>query len=155
MWWAEHVLMGLTFCGFAAWFLWGRNFLWLGAATLSQLPFWLGLAAFVFLGQRAPVEINMASNLIIAAIFIDWGHSLQRKNKGGIVQIWLCRIFVAAASFDVLQLLYPVPFYILAQELIHYCALAVIGGRAYVRRIDGRHRHHGNSRSSKKGGRLV
>ncbi len=155
MWGAEHTIMALVATCFAAWFLWGRNFLWLGAATLSQLPFWFGLAAFVFLGRQTPVEINMASNLIVAAIFIDWGHSLQRKNKGGIVQIWLCRIFVAAASFDVLQLLYPVPFYILTQELIHYCALAVIGGRAYVRRIDGRNGYYSDSRSSKKGGRLV
>lgn len=147
--------MGVVFLCFAAYLAKGRNFLWLGAAALSQVPFWAGLLAFLYNANTAPVELNLAINLAVAGLFIEWGHKLQDQSRGGIVHIWLGVVFVAAASIDVIQLLYEFPLYILAQEVIHYLALIAIGGRAYVRGLDGSHRSNSHRPDSSPGGRMV
>lgn len=155
MWWAEHAIMGAVFLCFAAYLAKGRNFLWLGAAALSQVPFWAGLLAFLYSANSNPVEINLAINLAVAGLFTEWGHKLQVQSRGGVVHIWIGVVFVAAASIDVIQLLYEFPLYVLAQEVIHYLALVVIGGRAYVRGLDGSHRSNSHRPDSAQGGRMV
>lgn len=155
MWWAEHAIMATVFGGFALWFLWKRNYSWLGAAALSQVPFWGGMLAFMATNDTDPVGVNLALNLMVAGIFIHWADRLQVARRGGVVHVWLCVIFVAAGTIDIAQVVYSFPNYVLLQEVIHYLALIAIGGRAYVRGFDGNRRHSRNTLDPKAGGGLV
>lgn len=147
--------MAIVFGGFALWFAWGRNWSWVGAAALSQVPFWGGMLAFMVSGDTDPVGINLALNLFTAGVFIEWGHKLQIDGRGGVVHVWLSGIFLIACTVDILQVVYPTSIYVLLQEGIHYLALITIGGRAYVRGLDGNRRNNRDSLSSKAGGGLV
>ncbi|MDC0657038.1 hypothetical protein N6L27_03410 [Leisingera sp. SS27] len=140
---------------FCLWFACRRNWSWFGAALLSQAPFWGGTLAFLVTGNLTPVNVNLALNLAVAAIFIDWAQRLQKRNSGGIVHVWICLIFLGASTMDVMQVLAPASWYMTAQEAAHYLALIAIGGRAYVRGIDGAHRNLRDSRNSSQGGKLV
>lgn len=155
MWGIEHTAMATTAGCFALWLTVKVNWSWLGAALLSQVPFWLGSAYYWHTGDKTPLNVNLALNLLVASAFVGWGTRLQSNGRGGIVHIWVCLIFLLACSIDVLQVVYPVPFYMLAQEAVHYMALIAIGGRAYVRGLDGRQRHHRNLSGSGKSGWLV
>lgn len=155
MWWAEHAVMATVFGGFALWFLWNRNYSWLGAAALSQVPFWGGMLAFMATSDTNPVGVNLALNLMVAGIFIEWGHKLQIAGRGGVVHVWLCSVFLIACTLDILQVVYSFPNYVLLQEVIHYLALITIGGRAYVRGFDGNRRHSRDTFDPKAGGGLV
>lgn len=155
MWGVEHTAMAIVAGCFAIFFMWTGNRSWLGAALLSQVPFWGGSAVYWITGDTTPVEINLALNLTVAATFIEWGHRLQSQNRGGVVHVWLSIIFLFAVSLDVIQLLHESYFYMQSQELLHYLALVTIGGRAYVVRIDGSRRYLRNRADSKKSGRLV
>ena len=155
MWGVEHTIMAIAFGGFALWFAWRRNWSWLLAAILSQIPFWAGSVPYIANGVSYVVGLNMCLNLVAAAMFVEWGHKLQLQGRGGVVHIWLSAIFVAAAAVDVLQVVYPMPFYVITQELLHYLALIAIGGRAYVRGLDGAHRYNRNRSNTQAGGRLV
>jgi len=152
MWWFEHAIMGAVFAAFAAFLLHRRNYLWLGAAGLSQVPFWCGLGAYLATGDRTPVEMNLALNLIAAGMFVEWGHRLRDKKSGGVVHIWLGLLFIFAASLDILQVVSRYPGYVLSQELVHYTAFLLIGGRAYVRKLDGSHGRDSHSFRSQTGG---
>ena len=147
--------MAVAFGGFALFFAWGRNWSWLGAAALSQVPFWSGLVAYVAAGDKDPAGLNLALNMMAAGIFIHWGDKLQYAGRGGVVHVWLCIIFMAACTLDILQVVYPVSFYVLLQEGVHYLALITIGGRAYVRGRDGNRRNNRGAFDSKEGGGLV
>ena len=154
-WGVEHTAMAGVFAVFWLWLAYKGNWSWLGAAALSQAPFWGGYAAFMLTGNPEPTEVNLFLNLAVAGIFIEWGHRLQIDGNGGIVHVWLAKIFLASCVIDLLQVVYPTPYYVLSQELMHYLALATIGGRAYVR---GRDRGRGigwRGGSNRKGGRLV
>lgn len=155
MWWAEQAIMASVFACFALWFALGRNWSWLLAATLSQIPFWAGVVPYLVSGEDFSIGVNMCVNLMAAGLFVEWGHKLQLQGRGGVVHIWLSGLFLAAASVDVLQLVYPMGLYVLTQELIHYLALVAIGGRAYVRGLDGAHRNSRDRSDPKAGGRLV
>lgn len=155
MWGVEHTLMAIAFGGFALWFALGRNWSWLMAAIISQIPFWAGSVPYIANGVHYVVGVNMCLNLVAAGLFVEWGHKLQLQGRGGVVHIWLSGLFLAAASVDVLQLVYPMGLYVLTQELIHYLALVAIGGRAYVRGLDGAHRNNRDRTTPKAGGRLV
>ena len=147
--------MAIAASCFALWLLVRRNFSWLMAAIISQVPFWVGLAAYIATGDKSPAEINIAMNLVAASVFSEWGHSLQAQRRGGVVHMWLCAVFVAAGLFDLAQLVYPTDSYTFAQELIHYAALAVIGGRAYVVGFDGYHRSRRDSSDHSANGGMV
>ena len=147
--------MAIAFGGFALWFAWRRNWSWLGAAALSQVPFWAGLAAYMASGDKNPVGINLALNLFAAGVFIEWGHKLQLAGRGGVVHVWLSGVFLIACTIDILQVVSPIHIYVLLQEGIHYLALIIIGGRAYVRGLDGNRRHSRNTLDTKAGGGLV
>lgn len=140
MWWIEHAIMGVVFLGLGGYLAIRRNWIWLTAAALSQIPFWAGLGAFLIEGQSAPVVINAIFNVMIAGCFAHIAERLQAQRKGGIVHIWLCVLFLLMCSLDVIQIVAPFDLYVIAQEALHYVALLVIGGRAYVKRIDGNHR---------------
>ena len=155
MWGLEHTVMALAAGGFCLWFAAKRNWSWLGAALLSQVPFWAASATYFVTGDNTPVNINMAFNLGVAAAFSEWAHRLQKSQRGGIVHVWVCLIFLGACSIDVIQAIAPFSWYMAAQEAAHYLALLAIGGRAYVRGIDGAHRHMRDLRRSNKGGKLV
>lgn len=152
MWWIEHAIMGAAFAAFSTFLLCRRNYLWAGAATLSQAPFWAGLAAYLVSGDPSPVEMNLAVNLIAAGLFVEWGHRLRDKKSGGVVHIWLGLLFIFAASLDILQVVSRYPGYVLGQELVHYTAFILIGGRAYVRKLDGSHRRGRDSFRFETGG---
>lgn len=141
MWWAEHAAMGLVFAGLSAYLAYKGRWIWLCAAALSQLPFWAGLVAFLVEGEAAPVVINAIFNVMVAGCFATIAERLQADGRGGIVHIWLCVLFLLMCSLDLIQIIAPFKFYIEAQEALHYGALLVIGGRAYVKRIDGSSNH--------------
>ena len=147
--------MASAFGCFALFFAWKRNWLWLGAAALSQVPFGVGSSPYLVSGVNYVVGINMCLNLVAAGLFVEWGHKLQLQGRGGVVHVWLSGLFLVVASVDVLQLLYQIPLYVITQELLHYMALITIGGRAYVRGLDGSHRNNSNRSDSKESGRLV
>lgn len=133
--------MGAVFAALSGYLAYRRNWLWLWAAALSQVPFWAGLAAFLVQGESAPVVINAIFNVMVAGCFATIAERLQAKGKGGIVHIWLCVLFLLMSSLDVIQIVAPFELYVVAQEALHYGALLVIGGRAYVKRIDGNRDH--------------
>ncbi len=141
MWWAEHAVMGAVFLCLGGYLSIRRNWIWLTAAALSQVPFWAGMGAFLIEGDSAPVVINAIFNVMVAGCFATIAERLQGKGKGGIVHIWLCVLFLLMCSLDVIQIIAPFDLYVIAQEALHYVALMVIGGRAYVKRIDGNHRN--------------
>ena len=155
MWGVEHTLMASAFGCLALWVAWKRNWVWLGAAAMSQVPFWAGLAAYMAIGDKDPVGINMALNLFVAGAFIEWSHKLQLAGRGGIVHVWLCAIFLFGCTIDILQVVFPTHIYVLLQEVIHYLALITIGGRAYVRGFDGNRRHSRDTLGTKADGGLV
>lgn len=155
MWGVEHTAMAISASCFVLWFIAKANWSWLGAALLSQFPFWGGFAYSWMNADDAPVNINLSLNLMVAGAFVWWAEWLQKQDRGGIVHIWVCLVFTMACSVDVLQVMSPVSFYQIAQGAVHYMALFVIGGRAYVRGIDGNHRHNRNLRGSGKSGGLV
>ncbi len=155
MWGVEHTAMAIVAGGLCLWFAARRNWSWLGAALLSQVPFWCGTSVYWISGNDAPANVNMALNLIVAGAFSSWAHRLQESGLGGIVHIWVCLVFLGACSLDVVQSIAPFSWYIVGQEAAHYLALIVIGGRAYVRGLDGVHRDLRDSRNSPQGGRLV
>ena len=155
MWGVEHTLMATAVGCLTLWLAWKRNWTWLGSAALSQVPFWVGLAAYMVLGDKSPVGINMCVNLLSACLFVLWAERLKARSCGGVVHVWLCLIFVAAGSVDVLQLVYEFSGYMLKQELFHYLALFTIGGRAYVRRLDGTNRNSRNRSDIEPGRGLV
>jgi len=155
MWGLEHAAMAIAAFVSIAWFAIGRNWNWLRAAILSQVPFWLGALAYFLSGDAHPTEVNLCANLMLAAIFYEQAKRLQRICRGGIIQIWLCLIFLVASSFDVVNLLLPFGLYMWVQEIAHYSALMVIGGRAYVRVIDGNHRNRRDYNDPKRRGKLV
>lgn len=136
--------MGLVAAGFAVWFISRKNWVWLLAAIATQVPYWGGWVAFLVTGDPAPVGVNMCLNLVAAAAFVEWGHRLAIQGRGGVIHIWLAVVFTGAASIDVIQSVHEMPLYVLTQEVIHYIALIIIGGRAYVRGLDGSHRNRGN-----------
>lgn len=147
--------MAVSFACFALWFLWKRNYSWLGAVVISQVPFWFGLTAFMVTGEREPASLNLAANLMVAGAFIHLGEMLRASGRGGVVHVWLCLLFLVAATIDILQVVYPIPIYVLSQEIMHYLALMIIGGRAYVRVLDGNRRNSRSTFNSGKGGGLV
>lgn len=139
--------MASAFGVFALWFLLRGNYSWLGAAILSQVPFWVGMLAFLASTDAQPVHVNAITNLMAAGAFAHWAERLQNNNRGGIVHIWLCILFLVMCSMDALQMIAPFSLYVLSQEIAHYLALFIIGGRAYVKRFDGlrrnsMHTHH-------------
>jgi hypothetical protein len=155
MWGFEHTAMAAVFAMFSAFLVYRRNYLWLGATVLSQVPFWCGFGAYMVSGDPSPVDMNLAVNLIAAGVFVEWGHKLQGRNSGGVVHIWLGKLFIFAGVLDILQVVFEYPGYILSQELVHYSAFILIGGRAYVRKFDGSHRRDRDSLRSSTGGGLV
>lgn len=155
MWGIEHTAMAISAACFALWFTWKANWSWLGAAMLSQVPFWMAVAAYFISGEKTPTDMNMCLNLIAASLFVIWGKQLQRAGRGGVVHIWLCIIFLVGASIDVAHLLHEFDGYILAQEVTHYLALLTIGGRAHVIGLDGNRRCGGHRGDAGKSGGLV
>lgn len=152
MWSGEHVVMAFVAVAMASWFLVKRNRNMFTALALSQVPFWVGSAVAFYFVIDQPAMINLAVNLTVAGLFIDWA---DRKGEDGLVFIWLGIAFLIASSLDVLQVVHPTAFYVLEQELIHYSAFLIIGGRMHVERID-RHFRGGRNRSgSKDGGDVV
>lgn len=137
MWGVEHTIMAMAFAGLSAYLIWRRNWIWLAAAAISQVPFWAGLGAYLIEGDRSPVVANAVFNVMVAGCFATIAERLQERGRGGIVHIWLCVLFLLMCSLDVIQIVAPFSLYVIAQEALHYVALLVIGGRAYVRRIDG------------------
>lgn len=155
MWGVEHTAMLAAFAAFLWWLLHHENYSWSVAALLSQIPFWGGFLAYIVTGDKDPASVNIILNIFAAGLFIEMAGRLQERGKGGIVHAWLCLVFILACTLDVIHLILPVPFYTLAQEVLHYVALVVIGGRAYVQRYDGYRRHRRDTRGSNKGGTLV
>lgn len=140
MWGPEHTVMLVIFTALGAYLASRRNWVWLTAAALSQVPFWAGLGAYLIDGDNAPAVTNSIFNVMVAGVFATIAERLQARGKGGIVHIWLCVLFLLVCSLDVIQIIEPFDLYVIAQEALHYVALVVIWGRAYVRRIDGNHR---------------
>lgn len=155
MWGLEHTAMATAFAGLAAWLIIGRNWSWLWAALLSQVTFWVACTPYLMGGPKYLIGLNLCLDVVAAGVFVDWGRKLGRQHCGGVVHIWLAVLFVIAASVDVIQLLYLLPFYVITQEGIHYTALLIIGGRAYVRGLDGTRRHSRYRGDIKSGGRVV
>lgn len=155
MWGVEHSIMAVVAGCFALWFTITKNWLWLGAVALSQVPFWVGFLAYSLTGDNAPININLAFNLIVASSFFRWADRLQKNGLGGIVQVRICLIFLLGAAIDVTAIIYPSDYYIGMQEGVHYLALITIGGRAYVVRHDGLWRYSRNRANPKEGGGLV
>lgn len=155
MWGVEHSIMAFVAGCLALFLLGARNWLWLGAVLLSQVPFWVGLIAYSITGDKNPVNINLAFNLMVASSFMSWADRLQRKHAGGIVQVRVCLTFLLAGGIDITMMVHPVEYYTYMQEFVHYLALILIGGRAYVVRYDGLGRSVRNRPDSKAGGDLV
>ncbi len=155
MWGFEHTAMMTVAAAFSWWLFHSRNYSWAMAVFLSQIPFWGGLAAYMLTGTSDPASVNAILNIFAAGIFIELATRLQQSGKGGIVHVWLCLVFTLACTLDVMHLIVPLPFYFIAQEALHYVALLVIGGRAYVQRYDGYRRYRRNIRGSDEGGSLV
>lgn len=152
MWWTEHAIMAMVFlilCGHLA--IKG-DWSWLLAAALSQVPFWAGTFAFLAFGDQSPVPINAIFNVMVAGCFATIAERLQAQGRGGIVHIWLCVLFLLMCSFDVIQIIAPFDLYVITQEMLHYGALLVIGGRAYVKRTNRNsdHRVHSSAVSKNK-----
>lgn len=154
-WWLEHAAMAAAFTAFAAVLAWRGHWSWLGAAALSQAPFWGGFLAFLATGEVAPAQANAIFNLIVAAAFAQFAEWLQVNGRKGIVQIWLCVLFLLMATIDGIYLVISFWWYVIVQEALHYIALLVIGGRAYVWRIDRRNNQRSNISDTETGGDLA
>jgi len=130
MWGMEYSLM-LFIAGLTVFFLALRsNWVSVGAALLSQVPFWIGFLFYIFSGEKSPVLINISSGLLVSSLFVTMAN---RSDSGrDIMFIALAIVCLVAVSLDVIMLLVPFQSYMLANETLHYLQLIIIGGGMYV-----------------------
>ena len=137
MWGLEHISMLVSFVLLSVWLACNRRWLCLIVALLTQLPFWAGSYISIDVGNASPANLNIILNVTLAGIVVSLAEKLQKQGQESTSLIWICVLFLILTSTDVWQLIAPFNVYFIVQEVVHYLALIVVGGRAYV---NGRYR---------------
>lgn len=161
MWGTEHEIMIFVAFALSAWFLARRNIPMFGAVALSQIPFWIGSVVSFYFVTQGPYGINLAINMMVGGLFVGWA---WQRGSDGLMQIWLGILFFFACTLDVVQAVKAFSpmydptssrLYMIEQEIIHYSAFLIIGGRMYVERFDRRFGRGRDRSRVKKGGGVV
>lgn len=102
----------------------------LGAAFVTQLPFWIGSMIYFETGTT-PVHVNMVTDLSVSAFFVFLAHRFRKAWL-----IWLGVVFLCMGISDVYASLFGMSFYFVFHVFAHVLALLLIVGRKQIDRVD-------------------